>query len=98
MTTTLDSPPIQLIPRTPPTSPILGSLPIPTTGTETQEPDAQDTVTPSVSHKVAETQEPSTHSVVETQEPAIAKTQEIAMAETQEPTADIDMELQEPDA
>jgi hypothetical protein len=96
--TTLDSPPIRLIPRTPPTSPIPGSLPIPTTGTETQEPDAQDTVTSSVSHKVAETQEPATHSVAETQEPAIAETQETATAETQEPTPDIEIELQEPDA
>jgi hypothetical protein len=73
MTTTLDPPPIRLIPRTPPTSPIPGSLPIPATGTETQEPAAQDTVTPSVSNKVAETQEPATHSVAETQEPAIAE-------------------------
>jgi hypothetical protein len=87
MTTTLDSPPIRLIPRTPPTSPIPGSLPIPTTGTETQEPDAPDTATSFVSHKV-----------VETQEPAIAETQETTIAETQEPAADIEIELQEPDA
>jgi hypothetical protein len=96
--TTLESPPIRLIPRTPPTSPIPGSLPIPTTSTETQEPDAQDTVTSYVSHKVAETQELATHSVDETQEPAIAETQETATAETQEPVADIEIELQEPDA
>jgi hypothetical protein len=98
MTTTLDTPPIRLTPRPPPTSPIPGSLPFSTTGTETQEPDAQGTVTPSVSHKVAETQEPATHSVAETQEPAIAETQETTTAETQEPAADFDMELQEPDA
>jgi hypothetical protein len=76
LTTTLEFPPIRLIPRTPLTSPIPGSLPIPTTGTETQEPDAPDTVTPSVSQKVAATQEPATHSVAETQEPAMAETQE----------------------
>jgi hypothetical protein len=80
--TTLDSPPIRLIPRTPLTSPLPGSFPIPTMGTETQEPDAPNTVTSSVSHKVAETQEPATHSV----------------AETQEPAADIEIELQQPDA
>jgi hypothetical protein len=98
MTTTLDPPPIRLIPRTPLTSPIPGSLPIPTTGAATQEPDAPDTVTPSVSHRVAETQEPATHSVAETQEPAIAETQETATAETQEPAADFEVELQESDA
>jgi hypothetical protein len=70
MTTTLDPQPIRLIPRTPPTSQIPGSLPIPPTGTETQEPDAQGVATSSVSNKVAETQEPATHSVAETQEPA----------------------------
>jgi hypothetical protein len=102
--TTLDSPPIRLIPRTPLTSPIPGSLPIPTTGTETQEPDAPDTVTSSVSHRVAETQElasyPLKHrkQLAETQEPAIAETQETATAETQEPADDIEIELQEPDA
>jgi hypothetical protein len=53
-------------------------LPIPPTGTETQEPDAQGVATSSVSNKVAETQEPATHSVAETQEPA-------ADIETQEP-------------
>jgi hypothetical protein len=73
-------------------------LPIPTTGTETQEPDAQDAATSSASHKVAETQEPATHSMAETQEPTIAETQETTTAETQEPAADIEMELQEPDA
>jgi hypothetical protein len=120
ITTTLDPPLIRLIPRTPPTSPIPGSLPIPTMGIETQEPDAQDDATSSVSHKVAETQEPTTHSVAETQEPTthsvaetkeptthsvaetqeptIAETQESTTAETQEPAADIEMELQEPDA
>jgi hypothetical protein len=98
ITTTLDPPLIRLIPHTPSTSPISGSLPIPTTSTETQEPDAQDVATSSVSHKVAETQEPSPHSVAETQEPTIAETQETTTAETQEPTTNIEMELQEPDA
>ena len=97
MTPTLATPPIQLTPREPLTSPIPGSLPIPTTGTETKEPDAQNTVTPSVSHKVVETQEPATDLVVETQEPSIAKTQETDTAETQEPAADIEMELQNSD-
>jgi hypothetical protein len=72
-------------------------LPIPPTGTETQEPDAQDVVTSSVSNKVSETQEPATHSVAITQEPAIAETQKTATAETQEPAADIEIELQESD-
>jgi hypothetical protein len=67
-------------------------------GAATQEPDAPETVTPSVSHRVAETQEPVTHSVAETQEPAMAETQETATAETQEPAADIEIELQELDA
>jgi len=35
MTTTLDTPPIQLTPRPPPIFPILGSLPIPTSVAET---------------------------------------------------------------
>jgi hypothetical protein len=65
-------------------------------GTKTQEPDAQDAATSSVSNNVAKTQEPATHSVVETQEPTIADRQKIAMDETQEPAADI--ELQEPEA
>jgi hypothetical protein len=70
---------------------MLESLPIPPTGTETQEPDAQGIATSSVSNQVAETQEPATHSVAETQEPAthsVAETQEPAthsVAETQEP-------------
>jgi hypothetical protein len=69
------------------------SLPIPPTGTETQEPDAQGVATSSVSNQVAETQEPATHQVAEPQEPAtqfvVAETQEPAthsVAETQEPT------------
>jgi hypothetical protein len=95
MTTTLDAPPIRLTPRPPPTFPTPGSLPIPATGAATQEPVAQDTVTPFVSYKIAET---ATHSVAETQEPAIAEAQATATAETQEPAADIDIELQEPDA
>jgi hypothetical protein len=55
-------------------------LPIPPTGTETQEPDAQGVATSSVSNQVAETQEPATHQVAETQEPATH-----SVAETQEP-------------
>jgi hypothetical protein len=107
--TTLDPQPIRLIPRTPPTSQISGSLPIPPTGTETQEPDAQGVATSSVfnqvdeiqeptTHIVAETQELATHSVAETQEPAthsVAETQEPTIAKTQEPAADIDIEIQE---
>jgi hypothetical protein len=95
MTITLDLPPIRMKPRKPLTSPTPGSLPILTMGAVTQEPDAPQTVTPSVSHRVAETQEPVTHSVAETQEPAMAETQETAMAGTQEPVADIEIELQE---
>jgi hypothetical protein len=95
MTTTLDPPPIRLKPRKPLISPTPGSLPILTMGAVTQEPDAPETVTPSISHRVAETQEPVTHSVAETQEPAMAETQETATAETQEPAADIEIELQE---
>jgi hypothetical protein len=90
MTPTLATPPIQLTPREPLTSPTPGSLPISTMGAVTQEPDALQTVTTSVSHRVAETQEPVTHSVAETQEPATA--------ETQEPAADIERELQDSDA
>jgi hypothetical protein len=98
MTPTLATPPIRLTPRKPLTSPTPGSLPISTMGAATQEPDAPQTVTPSVSHRVAETQEPATHPVAETQEPALAETQEIATAETQEPATDIEMELQDSDA
>jgi hypothetical protein len=74
MNTTLDPPPIRLKPHKPLTSPIAGSLPIQTMGAVTQEPDAPEIVTPSVSHRVAKTQEPVTHSVAETQEPAMAET------------------------
>jgi hypothetical protein len=88
MTTTLDAPTIRLTPRAPPTFPTPGSLPIPATGAATQEPVAQDTVTPFVSYKIAET---ATHSVAEAQEQAEA--QVIATAETQEPTANIDIDL-----
>jgi hypothetical protein len=109
MTPTLATPPIQLTPREPLTSPISGSLPLSTMGAATQESDAPQTTTPSVSyrvaetqepvtHSVAETQEPVTHSVAETQEPALAETQKTATAETQEPAADIEMELQDSDA
>jgi hypothetical protein len=94
MTPTLATPPIQLTPREPLTSPIPGSLPLSTMGAAKQKPDAS----PSVSHTVAETQEPVTHSVAETQEPAMAETQKTATAETQEPAADIEMELQNSDA
>jgi hypothetical protein len=97
-TPTLATPPIRLTTRKPLTSPIPGSLPISTMGAATQEPDAPQTVTPSVSHRVAETQEPVTHSVAETQEPAMAETQETATAETQEPAAEIEIELQNSDA
>jgi hypothetical protein len=93
MTTTLDTPPIRLIRRTFSTSQTLGSLPIPTMGAATQEPDA-----PATEYKVAETQEPVNHSVAETQEPAMAETQETTTAETQEPAADIQTELQELEA
>jgi hypothetical protein len=98
MTPTLATPPIQLTPREPLTSPTPRSLPTSTMGAVTQEPDALQIVTPSVSHRVAETQEPVTHSVAETQEPAMAETQKTATAETQEPAADIEMELQDSDA
>jgi hypothetical protein len=98
MTPTLATPPIQLTPREPPTSPIPGSLPLPTMGAATQKSDAPQTITPFVSHRVAEKQEPATHSVAETQEPALAETQKTATAKTQEPAADIEMELQNSDA
>ena len=95
MTTTLDPPPIRLKPRKSLISPTPDPLPILTMGAATQEPVAPETVTPSVSQKVAETQEPVTHSVVETQEPAMAETQEKTTAETEEPTTDIEIMLQE---
>jgi hypothetical protein len=95
MTTTLDPPPIRLKPRKPLISPTPDPLPILTMGAATQEPDAPETVTPFVSQKVAETQEPVTHSVAETQEPAMAETQETTTAETQEPAADSEIELHE---
>jgi hypothetical protein len=94
ITPTLATSPIQLTPREPPTAPIPGSLPLSTMGAATQKSDAL----PSVSHRVAETQEPVTHSVAETQEPAMAETQKTATAETQEPAADTEMELQNSDA
>jgi hypothetical protein len=95
MTTTLDPPPIRLKPRKPLIPPTPDPLPILTMGAATQEPDAPETVTPSVSQKVAETQEPVTHSVSETQEPAMVETKKTATAETQEPAADSEIELQE---
>jgi hypothetical protein len=101
--TALNLQPIRLQPRTPSTSQILESLPIPPTGTETQEPEAQYVATSSVSNLVAETQEPTTHLVAETQEPAtthsVAETQEPAthlVAETQEPATHSVAETQEP--
>jgi hypothetical protein len=66
MTTTLNPPPIRLKPRKPLIPPTLDPLPILTMGVATQKSDAPETVTPSVSQKVAETQEPVTHSVAET--------------------------------
>jgi hypothetical protein len=95
MTTTLNPPPIRLKPRKPLMPPTPDPLTILTMGAATQKSDAPETVTPSVSQKVAETQEPVTHSVAETQEPAMAETQETTMAETQEPAADSEIELQE---
>jgi hypothetical protein len=95
MTTTLDPPPIRLKPRKPLISPAPRSLPILTMGAATQEPDAPETVTLSISHRVDETQEPATHSVAETQEPTMAETQETTTAETQEPVAEIEIMLQE---
>jgi hypothetical protein len=95
LTTTLNPSPIRLKPRKPLISPTPDPLPILTMGVATQKSDAPETVTPSVSQKVAETQEPVTHSVAETQEPAMAETQETATAETQEPAADSEIELQE---
>jgi hypothetical protein len=86
MTTTLDTPPIRLTPRPPSTFPIPGSLPIPTSVAETQEPaililsyrNTEPAQTSFVFEVVAETQ-PATHPV----------------AETQEPATDIEIELQE---
>jgi hypothetical protein len=95
LTTTLNPPPIRLKPRKPLISPTPDPLPILTMGAATQKSDAPETVTPFVSQKVAETQEPVTHSVAETQEPAMAETQETATAATQEPAADSEIELQE---
>jgi hypothetical protein len=77
---------------------MMESLPIPPTGTETQELDAQYVATSSVSKPVAVTQEPATHSVAETQEPTthlVAETQEPtthSVAETQEPTIAVTQE------
>jgi hypothetical protein len=70
MTATLNPPPIQLKPRKLLIPPTPDPLPILTMGAATQKLDAPESVTPSVSQKVAETQEPVTHSVAETQEPA----------------------------
>jgi hypothetical protein len=95
MTTTLNPPPIRLKTRKPLIPPTPDPLPILTMGAVTQKSDAPETVTPSVSQKGAETQEPVTHSVAETQEPAMAETQETTTAETQEPAADSEIELQE---
>ena len=79
--------------HTPPPSQIPEFLPVPPTGTETQEPEARGAATSFSLHQVAVTQEPTTHSVAETQELAIAVTQELATAETQEPTADVVTEI-----
>jgi hypothetical protein len=74
--TTLNPQPILLKTHTPLPSQTPEFLPVQPTGTETQEPEAQDAATSFSLHQVAETQEPATHSVAETQEPAIAVTQE----------------------
>jgi chemotaxis protein histidine kinase CheA len=95
MTATLNPPPIRLKPRKLLIPPTPDPLPILTMGAATQKLDAPESVTPSISQKVAETQEPVTHSVAETQEPAMAETQETSTAETQEPVADSEIELQE---
>jgi hypothetical protein len=108
MITTLDTPPIRLIPRTSSTSQTPGSLPIPTSVAATQEPatdielqelEAQT----SFVFEVAETQ-PATHPVAETQEPTTGieiELQEIEtpdaatqhpVAETQEPATDFEIE------
>jgi hypothetical protein len=90
MTTTLDPPPIRLTPRPPPTFPIPGSLPIPTSVAETQEPAADielqelEAQTSFVLNEVAETQ-PATHPVAETQEPATDI--EIELQESETPNA-----------
>jgi hypothetical protein len=83
--------PIRLKPRIPPTSQVSEFLPIPPTGTETQEPEAQCAATSSFSNQVAETQEPATHQVAETQEPTTH-----SVAETKEPTTHQVAETQEP--
>jgi hypothetical protein len=107
MTTTLDPPPIRLIPRTSSTSQTPGSSPIPTSVAETQEPATDielqepEAQTSFVSNKVAETQ-PATHPVAATQEPATdVEIEEIEtpnaatqhpVAETQEPATDFEIE------
>jgi hypothetical protein len=96
-TTSLNPQPIWLKTHTPLPSQTLEFLAIQPLGTETQDSEAQDVVTSSSLHQVAETQEPATHSVAETQEPAIAITQEPTIAQTQEPTTDFIPEIQEPD-
>jgi hypothetical protein len=90
LTTTLNPPPIRLKPRKPLIPPTPDPLPILTMGAATQKSDAPETVTPSVSQKVAETQEPVTHSVAETQEPAADSKIELQELETQ-PSFDFEM-------
>jgi len=93
--TILNSPPIHLKPHTPPQSQVPKSLPVSPSGTETQEPDAQDFTTSFISEQVAVTQEPATHSAAATQELAADShnpdAQDVPqhVAATQEPAADI---------
>jgi hypothetical protein len=93
----LNPQPIFLKTHTPLPSQTPKFLPVQPTGTETQEPEAQDAATSFSLHQVVVTQEPTTHLVAETQEPTIAVTQEPATAETQEPTTDFIPEIQESD-
>jgi hypothetical protein len=100
--TALNPQPILLKARTPLPFQIPEFLPIPPMGTETQEAEAQCTVTSFSLNQVVETQEPTTHLVALTQEPTthpVAETQEPAthpIVETQEPKTHSVAETQEP--
>ena len=83
MITTLDTPPIRLIPHTSSTSQTPGSLPIPTSVAATQE------LATDIELQELEAQTSFVFEVAETQ-PAIHP-----VAETQEPATDIEIELQE---
>jgi hypothetical protein len=89
-TTTLDTPPIRLTPRPPPIFSISGSLPIPTSVAETQEPAIAETQATAT----AETQEPAADIAIELQEPD-AQTPFISnkVAETQPATHPINARL-----